>query len=211
VEIFYNYDCDIDQSILLSPQIRACIKKRVDLIILDNHNARISMYEDHIQYAVKHGYRFRIIEFVATEELIDQYRNRSYKKFPREVFVKLLKLWEKDPRAELVNPAFDEGNGDHHDSNNYNHPTNHPNNNNSINSDNLVSHKDKEKLESNVTEKERNLESQKESKKTKPMVRVPVDLTGNEGSDIDPGMRNATHNNNASEYTQWDTELLNSH
>merc|ERR1712228_1087821 len=65
-----------------------------------------SMYEDHIQYAVEHGYRFRIIEFVATASLIDKYRNRSYKKFPREVYVKLLKLWEHDPRTELINPTF---------------------------------------------------------------------------------------------------------
>jgi predicted kinase len=87
-------------------EIRTHIKHGINLVILDNHNARISMYEDHIQYAVKHGYRFRIIEFVGTEEHIDRYRERSYKKFPREVYVKLLKLWEKDPRAELVNPVF---------------------------------------------------------------------------------------------------------
>merc|ERR1712087_977956 len=68
--------------------------------------ARISMYEDHIQHGVEHGYRFRIIEFVATASLIDKYRNRSYKKFPREVYVKLLKLWEHDPRTELINPTF---------------------------------------------------------------------------------------------------------
>merc|ERR1712154_111792 len=87
-------------------EIRECIQSNVNLIILDNHNARISMYEDHIQYAVEHGYRFRIIEFVATASLIDKYRNRSYKKFPREVYVKLLKLWEHDPRTELINPTF---------------------------------------------------------------------------------------------------------
>merc|ERR1712232_783221 len=87
-------------------EIRECIQANVNLIILDNHNARISMYEDHIQYAVEHGYRFRIIEFVATASLIDKYRNRSYKKFPREVYVKLLKLWEHDPRTELINPTF---------------------------------------------------------------------------------------------------------
>ena len=87
-------------------EIRECIQSNVDLIILDNHNARISMYEDHIQYAVEHGYRFRIIEFVATASLIDKYRARSYKKFPREVYVKLLKLWEHDPRTELINPTF---------------------------------------------------------------------------------------------------------
>merc|ERR1712228_172336 len=82
------------------------IDQNVNLIILDNHNARISMYEDHIQYAVEHGYRFRIIEFVASHKLIDKYRARSYKKFPREVYVKLLKLWEHDPRTELINPTF---------------------------------------------------------------------------------------------------------
>eukprot|EP01084_Bolivina_argentea_P210186 357844_1 len=87
-------------------EIRECIQNNVNLIILDNHNARISMYEDHIQYAVEHGYRFRIIEFVATASLIDKYRARSYKKFPREVYVKLLKLWEHDPRTELINPTF---------------------------------------------------------------------------------------------------------
>ena len=87
-------------------EIRECIQSNVNLIILDNHNARISMYEDHIQYAVEHGYRFRIIEFVATASLIDKYRARSYKKFPREVYVKLLKLWEHDPRTELINPTF---------------------------------------------------------------------------------------------------------
>ncbi len=87
-------------------EIRKCIKQQVNLIILDNHNARISMYEDHIQFAVRYGYRFRIIEFVATEKLIDKYRARSYKKFPREVYVKLLKLWERDPRSELINPTF---------------------------------------------------------------------------------------------------------
>lgn len=87
-------------------EIRECITQNVNLIILDNHNARISMYEDHIQFAVDHGYRFRIIEFVATASLIDKYRNRSYKKFPREVYVKLLKLWEHDPRTELINPTF---------------------------------------------------------------------------------------------------------
>merc|ERR1712228_891936 len=52
------------------------------------------------------GYRFRIIEFVASHKLIDKYRARSYKKFPREVYVKLLKLWEHDPRTELINPTF---------------------------------------------------------------------------------------------------------
>merc|ERR1712087_949122 len=59
-----------------------------------------------IQHGVDHGYRFGIIEFVATASLIDKYRNRSYKKFPREVYVKLLKLWEHDPRTELINPTF---------------------------------------------------------------------------------------------------------
>jgi len=87
-------------------EIREAIQQNVNLIILDNHNARISMYEDHIQYAVEHGYRFRIIEFVASAALIDKYRARSYKKFPREVYVKLLKLWEHDPRTELINPTF---------------------------------------------------------------------------------------------------------
>merc|ERR1719195_161593 len=87
-------------------EIREAIQENVNLIILDNHNARISMYEDHIQYAVEHGYRFRIIEFVASTSLIDKYRARSYKKFPREVYVKLLKLWEHDPRTELINPTF---------------------------------------------------------------------------------------------------------
>jgi len=87
-------------------EIRECIQQNVNLIILDNHNARISMYEDHIQFAVEHGYRFRIIEFVASASLIDKYRARSYKKFPREVYVKLLKLWEHDPRTELINPTF---------------------------------------------------------------------------------------------------------
>merc|ERR1712233_113591 len=87
-------------------EIREAIDQNVNLIILDNHNARISMYEDHIQYAVEHGYRFRIIEFVASHKLIDKYRARSYKKFPREVYVKLLKLWEHDPRTELINPTF---------------------------------------------------------------------------------------------------------
>merc|ERR1712228_506688 len=48
----------------------------------------------------------RIIEFVASASLIDKYRARSYKKFPREVYVKLLKLWEHDPRTELINPTF---------------------------------------------------------------------------------------------------------
>merc|ERR1712232_386353 len=91
-------------------EIRECIQSNVNLIILDNHNARISMYEDHIQYAVEHGYRFRIIEFVATASLIDKYRARSYKKFPREVYVKLLKLWEHDPRTELINPTFGDQN-----------------------------------------------------------------------------------------------------
>merc|ERR1719499_331586 len=89
-------------------EIREAIQENVNLIILDNHNARISMYEDHIQYAVEHGYRFRIIEFVASASLIDKYRARSYKKFPREVYVKLLKLWEHDPRTELINPTFAE-------------------------------------------------------------------------------------------------------
>jgi len=93
-------------------EIRECIQSNVNLIILDNHNARISMYEDHIQYAVEHGYRFRIIEFVATASLIDKYRNRSYKKFPREVYVKLLKLWEHDPRTELINPTFGTSNSE---------------------------------------------------------------------------------------------------
>ena len=87
-------------------EIRDAIQENVNLIILDNHNARISMYEDHIQFAVEHGYRFRIIEFVASASLIDKYRSRSYKKFPREVYVKLLKLWEHDPRTELINPTF---------------------------------------------------------------------------------------------------------
>lgn len=87
-------------------EIREAITQNVNLIILDNHNARISMYEDHIQFAVEHGYRFRIIEFVASASLIDKYRARSYKKFPREVYVKLLKLWEHDPRTELINPTF---------------------------------------------------------------------------------------------------------
>ena len=87
-------------------EIRKCITDNVELVILDNHNARISMYEEHIQFAVQHQYRFRIIEFVTTEKLIDQYRDRSYKKFPREVYLKLMKLWEKDPRAELINPTF---------------------------------------------------------------------------------------------------------
>merc|ERR1719356_892640 len=87
-------------------EIREAIQENVNLIILDNHNARISMYEDHIQFAVEHGYRFRIIEFVASASLIDKYRARSYKKFPREVYVKLLKLWEHDPRTELINPTF---------------------------------------------------------------------------------------------------------
>jgi len=89
-------------------EIREAIQQNVNLIILDNHNARISMYEDHIQFAVEHGYRFRIIEFVASASLIDKYRARSYKKFPREVYVKLLKLWEHDPRTELINPTFGE-------------------------------------------------------------------------------------------------------
>jgi len=92
-------------------EIREAIQENVNLIILDNHNARISMYEDHIQFAVEHGYRFRIIEFVASASLIDKYRARSYKKFPREVYVKLLKLWEHDPRTELINPTFGDASG----------------------------------------------------------------------------------------------------
>merc|ERR1712129_396531 len=105
-------------------EIRECITQNVNLIILDNHNARISMYEDHIQYAVEHGYRFRIIEFVATASLIDKYRNRSYKKFPREVYVKLLKLWEHDPRTELINPTFGASNSDKKDDDHTNEQVN---------------------------------------------------------------------------------------
>eukprot|EP01084_Bolivina_argentea_P210185 357843_1 len=93
-----------------SKEIRECIENKVDLIILDNHNAKISMYEQHIQYAVKCGYRFRIIEFIGNVELIDKYRERSHKKFPREVYVKLLKLWEFDERGELINPVFGDSN-----------------------------------------------------------------------------------------------------
>ncbi|ETO25874.1 NEDD4-binding protein 2-like 1 [Reticulomyxa filosa] len=171
-------------------EIRACIKKRIELIILDNHNARISMYEDHIQYAVKHGTVF--------------YRNRSYKKFPREVFVKLLKLWEKDPRAELVNPAFDDGsNGESH--NNYNNPiSGHLPSPLPSNSDIPANHKDKEKADNSANDKERNADSQKESKKSKGMLRTANEANNNEGSGVDSNLRNT--NNNAGESAQWETE-----
>jgi len=119
-------------------EIRECIDGNTNLIILDNHNARISMYEDHIQYAVEHGYRFRIIEFVATASLIDKYRNRSYKKFPREVYVKLLKLWEHDPRTELINPTFGASNPEN--TNNDNNDDDNDENGNDDNNDNQNQH-----------------------------------------------------------------------
>ncbi len=89
-------------------EIIDCIEQNVNLIILDNHNAKISMYEDEIKYAVDNGYRFRIIEFVGCDAFIDEYRVRSYKKLPREVYVKLLKVWGNDTRSELINPSFDD-------------------------------------------------------------------------------------------------------
>ncbi|ETO06622.1 NEDD4-binding protein [Reticulomyxa filosa] len=92
---------------LCSEEIRSSIQKHIQCIVLDNHNARMSMYEDHIRYAIKHGYRIRIIEIVTTDELIDCYFQRSTKGFTKDVFVKLFKYWEKDPRAKLVNPQFE--------------------------------------------------------------------------------------------------------
>lgn len=89
-------------------EVKNAVTKGVDLVILDNCNARISMYEELINFAVTHKYRFRIIEFIATPELVDRYAGRSLKGFPREVYLKLLKLWERDPRAELINPCFDD-------------------------------------------------------------------------------------------------------
>ena len=67
-------------------EIPRAIENGVHLAILDKHTARISMFEEHIQFVVQHGRRFHIIEFIVSEEHIDKYRARSYNKFPREVF-----------------------------------------------------------------------------------------------------------------------------
>eukprot|EP01083_Nonionella_stella_P221698 791783_1 len=48
------------------------------------------------------------MEFICNESLIDKYKLRSYKPFPRNIYIKLLQLWEKDPRAQLINPIFNE-------------------------------------------------------------------------------------------------------
>ena len=91
---------------LCNNEIKNAIQQGVGLIVLDNYNARIGVYEKHVQLAVQHGYRFRIIEFVSNRKLIDMYRARSYKKFPKQVYLKLLRLWEYDPRSEIINPTF---------------------------------------------------------------------------------------------------------
>jgi len=93
---------------LCNKEIRRAVDDSVHLIVVDNHNARISMYEEHIKYAVQKGYRFRIIEFLANYQLIEKYRKRSLKQFPKTIYSKLLKLWEVDPRAEIINPVFAE-------------------------------------------------------------------------------------------------------
>lgn len=92
---------------LCEMEVRKSIAQNVDLVIMDSHNARIYMYEDLIRFAKKHGYDFRIIEFVASAMLIDRYRSRSIKNLPRCVYEKMVAAWEHDSRAVYINPLFD--------------------------------------------------------------------------------------------------------
>ena len=91
---------------LYNNEIKNSIDNGVNLIILDNCNVRVNMYEKHIKYGVNNGYKFDIIEFIGNKELIDKYYLRSCKSFSKQMYLRLLNNWENDPRAKLIYPTF---------------------------------------------------------------------------------------------------------
>lgn len=115
---FYSHDGDYTFYGLArdkcNMEVRKAIDQGVGTIIVDNHNARINLYQGLIDYATKHGYRFRIIELVVYASLLDKCRRRSHTSLPRHVYSTMFQQWERDPRAKLE-PAYDAAEDEEHE------------------------------------------------------------------------------------------------